>query len=177
MTMLELRHVDAAYAGGAGSVPVLRNVSLRVEAGEMLALIGPNGAGKSTAVRVAAGVLRPSAGQARLDGTDLVALQPKQRAQRIAVVPQEGPLPSGLFVREMVALGRTPYARALLGPTAQDRRAVEWAISAAGIDVLADLMARAILPPTEIPVGILTAFVGGPFFLWLLRRERREYRL
>jgi iron complex transport system permease protein len=43
--------------------------------------------------------------------------------------------------------------------------------------VLADLLARAILPPTEIPVGILTAFVGGPFFLWLLRRERREYRV
>jgi iron complex transport system permease protein len=43
--------------------------------------------------------------------------------------------------------------------------------------VLADLLARALLPPTEIPVGILTAFVGGPFFLWLLRRERREYRV
>jgi iron complex transport system permease protein len=43
--------------------------------------------------------------------------------------------------------------------------------------VLADLLARSLLPPIEIPVGILTAFVGGPFFLWLLRRERREYRL
>jgi iron complex transport system permease protein len=43
--------------------------------------------------------------------------------------------------------------------------------------VLADLLARTLLAPTEIPVGILTAFVGGPFFLWLLRRERREYRL
>jgi iron complex transport system permease protein len=43
--------------------------------------------------------------------------------------------------------------------------------------VLADLLARSLMPPTEIPVGILTAFIGGPFFLWLLRRERREYRL
>ncbi len=43
--------------------------------------------------------------------------------------------------------------------------------------VLADLLARTLLAPTEIPVGILTAFVGGPLFLWLLRRERREYRL
>jgi len=43
--------------------------------------------------------------------------------------------------------------------------------------VLSDLAARAILPPTEIPVGILTAFVGGPMFLWLLRRERRDYHL
>jgi iron complex transport system permease protein len=51
------------------------------------------------------------------------------------------------------------------------------ALLGAAFVVLADLLARAILAPTEIPVGILTAFVGGPFFLWLLRRERREYRL
>lgn len=51
------------------------------------------------------------------------------------------------------------------------------ALVGAAFLVLADLLARALLPPTEIPVGILTAFVGGPFFLWLLRRERREYRL
>ena len=51
------------------------------------------------------------------------------------------------------------------------------ALVGAAFLVLADLLARAILPPTEVPVGILTAFVGGPFFLWLLRRERREYRL
>jgi iron complex transport system permease protein len=51
------------------------------------------------------------------------------------------------------------------------------ALVGAAFLVLADLLARALLAPTEIPVGILTAFVGGPFFLWLLRRERREYRL
>ena len=51
------------------------------------------------------------------------------------------------------------------------------ALVGAAFLVMADLLARAILPPTEIPVGILTAFVGGPFFLWLLRRERREYRV
>jgi iron complex transport system permease protein len=51
------------------------------------------------------------------------------------------------------------------------------ALVGAAFLVLADLLARSLLPPTEIPVGILTAFVGGPFFLWLLRRERREYRL
>ena len=51
------------------------------------------------------------------------------------------------------------------------------ALLGAAFLVLADLLARSILSPTEIPVGILTAFVGGPFFLWLLRRERRQYRL
>ncbi len=133
MSRLELRGLSAGY-----SQPVLHDISLTVEPGEVIALIGPNGAGKSTLLRVAAGVLQPVAGQAYIDGVDLGTLSPKQRAQCIAVVPQDAPMPSGLFVREMVALGRTPYVRTLFGPTARDRAAVEWAISVAGVVPLAD---------------------------------------
>ncbi|HTD78069.1 MAG TPA: ABC transporter ATP-binding protein, partial [Chloroflexota bacterium] len=110
----------------------------RLEAGEVLALIGPNGAGKSTLLRVAAGVLRPAAGRVLLEGRDLSLLTARERARHIAVVAQDGPIPNGLFVREMVSLGRTPYARLLLGPTASDRTAVDWALSAAGVESLAD---------------------------------------
>jgi iron complex transport system ATP-binding protein len=130
---LELDAVVAGYAA-----PVVHEVSLRVEAGEMLALIGPNGAGKSTVLRVAAGVVRPSSGTARVDGDDLGALPTRERARRVAVVPQEAPLPVGLLVREMVGLGRTPYVRLLLGPTRRDRQAVEAALVAVGISELAD---------------------------------------
>ncbi len=41
--------------------------------------------------------------------------------------------------------------------------------------VLADLLARSLMPPAELPVGIITALVGGPFFIYLLRKARREY--
>ena len=138
MAALELTGVDAVYPGRPGSKPVLAGINLRLEAGEVLALIGPNGAGKSTLLRVAAGVLRPAAGRVLLDGRDLSRLTARERARHIAVVAQDGPIPSGLFVREMVSLGRTPYARLLLGPTASDRQAVDWALSAAGVDSLAD---------------------------------------
>jgi iron complex transport system permease protein len=74
----------------------------------------------------------------------------------------------GLFAPHVTRLVVGPAHRRLL-PAA--------VLLGAAFLVLADLLARALLPPTEIPVGILTAFVGGPFFLWLLRRERREYRL
>jgi iron complex transport system permease protein len=40
--------------------------------------------------------------------------------------------------------------------------------------VLADLLSRVVIAPSELPVGIVTAVLGGPFFLWLLRRQRRE---
>lgn len=74
----------------------------------------------------------------------------------------------GLIAPHMTRLLVGPRHRVLL-PAAT--------LLGAALMVLADLLARAALPPTEIPVGILTAFVGGPFFLWLLRRERRGYRL
>lgn len=117
---------------------MLHEVSLHVAAGQLLALIGPNGAGKSTLLRVASGLLRPHHGEALLDGALLGSLSTRERARRIAVVPQEGPVPSGLFVHEMVALGRTPYVRALLGPTSGDRQAVEWAMDVAGVTPLAN---------------------------------------
>jgi iron complex transport system permease protein len=50
------------------------------------------------------------------------------------------------------------------------------AVTGAIFLVLADLLSRILIPPSELPVGILTAFLGGPIFLYLLRRSRQEYR-
>jgi iron complex transport system permease protein len=74
----------------------------------------------------------------------------------------------GLFAPHVTRLVVGPGHRRLL---------VSAVLVGATFLVLADLLARALLPPTEVPVGILTAFVGGPMFLWLLRRERRDYRV
>ena len=133
---LELRGVCTTYPGGVHQV--LDAVNLRVEPGEVLALIGPNGAGKSTVLRVGAGVLQPTRGSVVLNGDELHQMNPRERARTVAVVPQEGPIPNGLFVHEMVALGRTPYVRSLLGPTTQDRQAVEWAMQVAGVESLSN---------------------------------------
>jgi len=68
-----------------------------------------------------------------------------------------------------------PHAvRLVLGP---DHRLLLPASALAGaiFVVFADLLARVVLAPTEIPVGVVTAVVGAPFFLYLLRRSRREY--
>ena len=138
MSTLELRGIEASYRGHSTSRPVLCGIDLRIEPGEMVALIGPNGAGKSTLLRLAGGVLRPSAGSATLLDRDLAGMRPREVAQQVAVVPQEGPIPIGLVVREMVGLGRTPYARLLLGSTAHDREMVDWALAVAGVGELAE---------------------------------------
>lgn len=105
MPTLTLEHVAAGY----GARAVLRDVSLRVTSGEVMALVGPNGAGKSTLVRAVSGVLKPSAGRILLDDLDLARLGPEAQARRIAVVPQGVHLPETFTVGEIVLMGRTPH--------------------------------------------------------------------
>ncbi|MBM4425137.1 MAG: heme ABC transporter ATP-binding protein [Chloroflexi bacterium] len=105
MTTLTLSHLSAGY----GNRIILRNMSLTVKAGEVIALVGPNGAGKSTLIRVVSGVVSARGGEARIDGLDLLRMNPAQRAKLIAVVPQLIHLPEAFTVSEIVLMGRTPH--------------------------------------------------------------------
>ena len=121
---LHLRDVTFAY----GEFLVLSHVSLDLPTGSFAALIGANGAGKTTILNLACGSLRPSQGQVTLDGHDLSHMAPRQRARRIAMVPQSLNVPFAFTVRELVALGRTPYAHPLRGERRADRDAVDRAL-------------------------------------------------
>ena len=116
---LDIHSLSAGY----GARLVLRDLSLRANGGEVLGVIGANGAGKSTLLRVISGTLAPKAGTIRLGhplalqerGTggevELTNLAARQRAQRVAVVPQGAHLPEAFSVMEVVLLGRTPLER------------------------------------------------------------------
>ncbi|HEY1720936.1 MAG TPA: ABC transporter ATP-binding protein [Magnetospirillaceae bacterium] len=100
--MLELDQVSAAY----GPATALRNVSLRVAAGELVCVVGPNGAGKTTLINVIAGLHRVGGGRLAIDATDL-AREPAHAfcAHGIALVPEGRRLFTGLSVRENLELG------------------------------------------------------------------------
>ena len=68
--LLEVRDLSAGY----GDHEILRGLSLRLEAGELVAVIGPNGAGKSTLLKVLAGLVPPRAGRIALQGADIVCV-------------------------------------------------------------------------------------------------------
>jgi branched-chain amino acid transport system ATP-binding protein len=100
--MLEVEGLNAGY----GHVEVLWDVDLAVGEAEVVALVGSNGAGKSTLLRALSGMIRPTGGEARLDGRSLVGLRPEQVVDLgIAHVPEGRRLFPGLTVRENLLVG------------------------------------------------------------------------
>jgi iron complex transport system ATP-binding protein len=103
-----LEAVDVAFAY-RGAQPVLRGVSMRVDAGGFAGILGPNGSGKTTLLRALAGTLTPSRGRVTLDGEDLRGAPRGALARRMAVVPQETHLAFDYSVLEVVLMGRYPH--------------------------------------------------------------------
>ncbi|HSO30759.1 MAG TPA: ABC transporter ATP-binding protein, partial [Candidatus Sulfomarinibacteraceae bacterium] len=85
-SLLSVRHASFAYFGSA---PAVRDVDLAISAGERVALTGPNGSGKSTLLRLAAGLLRPTAGSVALGGADPSRIAPAVLARQAGFVFQD----------------------------------------------------------------------------------------
>ncbi|MEI8314090.1 MAG: ABC transporter ATP-binding protein [Verrucomicrobiota bacterium] len=119
------RNVSAGYR----QQPVLHDISLTIQAGQMVALLGPNGAGKSTLLRVLTGLQPLTGGDVQLFGRDLRQLRATERARLVAVVPQEVTTPMAFTVAELVALGRSVPRGRWSALAAADRQAVEQALA------------------------------------------------
>ena len=130
---LALRDVSFAYAGR----PVLDGVSLDLSPGRVVGLLGPNGAGKSTLVRLAAGLLRPRRGAVLLDGRDLSSSSRRDVARRIALLPQDSPMPPAFTGREIAAMGRTPHLGWLAAEGPADHAAIDRALVLADAEAFA----------------------------------------
>ena len=100
---------------GYGRRDVIRAVSATLQPGTVTALLGANGAGKTTLLRLLCGYLRPRKGKVLHDGVELSRLSPRERARRIAMVPQVAPEALPLTVHEAVAIARYPHSQARSG--------------------------------------------------------------
>jgi branched-chain amino acid transport system ATP-binding protein len=95
-----------SITGGYGETEILHDVSLEVNAGEIVTIIGPNGAGKSTALKAVFGLLRLSRGRIRLGGADITNAAPDQVVRRgVCYVPQTENIFSTLTVQENLEMG------------------------------------------------------------------------
>jgi len=99
---LEIQGLTVGYGGA----PVLHGVGFALAPGEIVALLGANGAGKTTLLRTLAGLVAAASGTIALDGRDLTALRPEDRARRgLALVPDGQSVVAELTVDENLRLG------------------------------------------------------------------------
>jgi len=128
--LLKARSLGVTLSGRV----VLKDVSLALSAGHLVALVGPNGAGKTTLLRSLAGLI-PSEGEIEIGGEALSALPLRERARRFGYLPQGHVVHWPLPARDIVALGRYPHGAtdpARLSP--KDIEAVQRAMQA--VDVM-----------------------------------------
>ena len=101
---LSVDHLTRTYAGAGGTVlTAVNDLSFAAGSGEIIGLIGPNGAGKTTTLRCLAGILRPSGGNAAIDGHDIAADSIAAK-RRLAFMPDEPHLFEYLTVEEHLRL-------------------------------------------------------------------------
>ncbi len=134
----DLEAVGLRFAYRRNEPPVLDGLSLVAPAGRLTCILGPNGSGKTTLLRLCAGLLRPAAGEVRLDGRPLAAYRRTDLARRLAYLPQEPLAPGGLTVLETVLLGRSPHTGMLGLETEADWEAVRRALRLTETEDLAE---------------------------------------
>jgi cobalamin transport system ATP-binding protein len=162
-TLLKVDGVTFGY----GHQALLYDISMQVEAGEMVGLLGPNGSGKTTLLRLLSGVLSPQQGKILLEGRDLRQWGRRGIAQRIAVVPQELHMPFAFTVEHMVSLGRIPFVNFLGSQSKHDAAIVQEAMEAASIAPLGQRVFNQLSGGERQRVMIAMALAQQPTLLLL----------
>ena len=129
MSTLEIRNAVLAYAGQV----VAKELSLSFVRPEVVSIIGPNGSGKSTLLKALGRLLVPTQGAVYLNGQNMQKLSVNATARELSVLPQSAQAPGDMTIRDLAMCGRMPYQSALSAVGAEDARAVEKALKAAGL--------------------------------------------
>ena len=131
--MLEITGLTAGYPGKT----VLNDLTLIAPSGSITAVIGPNGCGKSTLLKAACGLLPIASGNVSAAGIPLLPLPGKERAKKIAYLPQERQIPE-ITVLRMVLHGRFPYLSYPRRYRAEDLRIARDALARMGLSEYED---------------------------------------
>lgn len=131
---MNIRHLSFAY----GKRPILQDISLTFPKKKITTLLGANGSGKSTLFNCCTRNLRPDLGIIELDGQNIFHLPQRQFARMVAIVHQQNRISGDITVRELVALGRTPYIKMLRSADETDEAATERALAQTNLLDVAD---------------------------------------
>jgi putative ABC transport system ATP-binding protein len=160
--VLDLRNVSKTHHGG---VVALRELSTRVEAGELTAIVGPSGSGKSTMLHLMGTLDRPSTGQVFINGHDTARLADRRlaalRASWIGFVFQQFHLNPGMTARENVMAAQV--YRGI--PPRRRREAAEHALAGVGLTRRADHLPTELSGGEQQRVAVARAMVNRPLLV------------
>ncbi|HEY4279880.1 MAG TPA: ATP-binding cassette domain-containing protein [Conexibacter sp.] len=161
--LLALRNVTRAFSRGPYELPVLRHVSLKVDAGQVVGVFGQRAAGKTTLLKIAAGLEAPDAGTVQFDGRDVGALSRREAARvlrhEVGWVERAGPASEELTVFDWLRLP-------LLGrDRGEARRRSHAALERLGVRDCADEPWRNLADGERVHVALAQALVREPRLL------------
>ena len=154
---VSLYNLVIGYQGYKVAGPMTDNL----HAGELCCLLGANGAGKSTLLRTLAAFQPPLEGEIRIDGRNISEIPPRQLSTLIGIVLTERIKMGGITVRDMVAMGRSPYTNFWGRLTAEDNREVDQAMQQVGITQFADRQISTLSDGERQKVMIAKALAQG----------------
>ena len=147
---------------------ILDDLTGVLKPGRVSVILGANGAGKSTLLTCLAGLRAPDEGAITLDGQPVLQLPPRQRAQRIGLLPQRFEVHWDIDARTLIGLGRLPH-RGRWGMSAVDHAAVDAALAATDCTHLADRCVQRMSGGEQARVLLARVLAGTPD--WLLADE------
>ncbi|MDR0703171.1 MAG: ATP-binding cassette domain-containing protein [Azoarcus sp.] len=163
--ILELQDVSKHYRVGRQDMPVLRNINLKVGAGEIFGIIGHSGAGKSTLIRLINALERPDAGRIWVDGAEVTAMDAtalRALRQKAGMIFQHFNLLSSKTAAQNIAF---PLRIAGQADEAEIRHRVAALIERVGLDGHADKYPAQLSGGQKQRVGIARALATGPRIL------------
>ncbi|OKH13202.1 iron ABC transporter ATP-binding protein [Fischerella major NIES-592] len=95
--------------GGYANQQIVKDINITIAKGEWLSLVGANGSGKTTLLKLLSRLIKPQQGTVLLDGKAIHTQPSKVVAQKLAFLPQQQTIPTGLTVEQLVSLGRTSH--------------------------------------------------------------------
>ncbi len=142
---MELSGVDFAYSSGKDGVPVLNDISLKIEGAQLISVLGPNGVGKSTLIHCMNKILEPLEGFVRVSNRDLESISIKDLSRFMGYVPYSSYNNFPLTVTDTVLMGRHPHSK--WGTLDEDLKIVYDTLKLIGIEDLAER------PSNELSAG------------------------
>lgn len=126
---MKIENISVNY----GEKEAVKNLSFKIDSGQIVTIIGPNGSGKSTLLKAMSRCLKPSIGNIYIEGININEINTKVIAQKLAILPQVKNVSSDISVEELVSYGRYPHLKFGKRLGKEDKEIIDWALEKTGL--------------------------------------------